>query len=130
MNGRIIKFAVIGSIGFIVDLLIFMLCAYVFNLSPYQSRVIAFICALACTWFGNRYYTFTDLKSSSYAREGFKFTLSAGISVIPNFAMFHIVLNVLGKDFYQGALALTAGVLAGAITNYFLSSRWVFIKSS
>lgn len=99
------------------------------HLSFYQSRCIAFIIALTATWLGNRLYTFADMKSSSYGTEWMKFAVSAGCSAIPNFLMFSVILKILGEGILTGLIALSLGVLAGAITNYFLSSRWVFTHS-
>lgn len=126
MNLRAIKFLAVGSIGFIVDAIAFLLCAYIFELPHYQSRSIAFIIALTTTWLGNRLYTFVDIKSPSYGTEWMRFAISAGLSAMPNFLIFSLALRLLGEGVPQSLSALSLGVLAGAATNYFLSSRWVF----
>ena len=140
---RIIRFALVGSAGFIVDTVIFAFCFYVVSLPLILSRSIAFICAASTTWFGNRCFTFqsTSNKQSSKSslptecedRNGAKMLLQwlkfmgcALVSAMPNLMVFQSVALVLGSGGIKPFIALVAGILVGMFSNYFMSRRWVF----
>ncbi|MGF1720485.1 GtrA family protein [Vibrio kyushuensis] len=120
------KFALIGSIGFIADAVLFSMALYLCELDVYLSRVIAFFGAACVTWFGNRCYTFVHSNKQPKFLQWAKFIGSASMSAIPNFITFRSVLNVLGEGPITVYIALVMGVLVGMLSNFMLSERWVF----
>lgn len=134
---RLLKFALVGGIGFIADALVFMLCAYLFYLPLLWARGIAFCCAASVTWFGNRRFTFRQGQApwqtdniKNLLSQWLTFMSCALISALPNFLVFQSIILGLGKQGWVPLFALTAGVLVGMLSNYVLSSRWVFRESS
>ena len=124
---KLIKFAFVGGIGFIVDTSIFTLCLYLLEWPLMSSRVIAFFCAATSTWLGNRYLTFSDTsQQGSKRKQWLKFMTSACISAIPNFITFKLSLEFLGSEGIWAYVALVLGILIGMISNYLLSDKWVF----
>ncbi len=126
MINRVVKFAIVGGIGFIVDASIFALSFYLLDLPIYSSRVIAFVCAATSTWLGNRLLTFSDRSQDPKLKQWFRFMMSATLSAIPNFVVFAFISAWLGSEGVSAMVALVCGVLAGMISNYTLSSKWVF----
>ncbi|OEE79063.1 GtrA family protein [Vibrio genomosp. F6] len=130
MIQRLIKFSVVGGIGFIVDATIFATLNIFFHWDLMLIRTIAFIGAATTTWLGNRIYTFSDVEDAPRLQQWKKFILAASISAVPNFVVFKLSLEWIGLDGWYVYIALVLGVLAGMISNFLLSSRWVFKASS
>ncbi|KII75534.1 GtrA family protein [Vibrio renipiscarius] len=130
---RMVKFALVGGIGFIVDASLFTLCVYGFSMPLLVARSVAFFCAASATWLGNRCFTFQILASQGEAaghlKQWMKFLGCALISAMPNFAVFQTVLFIFGDQGAFPFLALVSGIGAGMVSNYLLSSRFVFTSS-
>ncbi|WP_368737155.1 GtrA family protein [Vibrio marinisediminis] len=127
------KFALVGAVGFMVDAAVFTLCFALGETPLLFARVVAFFVAATVTWLGNRYFTFKEVtviqklqRDASPREQWLKFIASACASALPNFLVFKAVLSVLGTRGVSPYIALVAGVLAGMVSNYTLSSRWVF----
>lgn len=128
MTNRLLRFAVVGTVGFSVDAAVFSLCFYLGQYDPITSRAIAFFCAASATWYGNRRFTFAD-RDQQVWQQWAKFLSVAMVSAIPNFVVFKVVYLMLGASGFGPMLALGAGVLAGMTSNYTISRRWVFNPS-
>lgn len=128
MRREFFRFAIVGGVGFVVDIAVFSLCLYAINMPTMVSRAVAFIVAVGVTWLGNRIYTFS---SSADAWPQLKrFAISACISVVPNFLVFHYVLAYLGENVITHMLAFVLGVGAGLCSNFALNTFWVFKEKS
>ncbi len=123
---HILVFAFVGSVGFVVDAAIFTLLFEFFNITALTARLIAFICAATTTWIGNRVLTFKHRAQTSRLSQWKKFMVASCFSALPNLLVFKISLELLAKTQFTPYIALILGVLAGMISNYTLSSRWVF----
>lgn len=129
MINRLVKFAIVGGIGFIVDAFVFALLFYMAGLPLYSARIVAFICAATSTWLGNRLLTFSDRSPEPKLTQWLRFMLSASVSAVPNLLVFMLITHLFGSQGITAMLALVCGVLVGMVSNYTLSSKWVF-KSS
>lgn len=123
---RLFKFAIVGCVGFIVDALVFGVLFYLLSFPLIESRVIAFVCAATSTWLGNRMLTFSDRNVELCLTQWARFMVSAMVSAIPNFCVFTVITHWFGTQGMTAMFALSCGVLVGMISNYALSSRWVF----
>lgn len=130
MIQRLIKFSVVGGIGFIADASIFAMLNIFLHWDLMLIRAIAFTCAATTTWLGNRIYTFSDAEETPRFQQWKKFILAACVSAVPNFVVFKLSLEWVGADGWYVYVALVLGVLAGMVSNFLLSSRWVFKPSS
>ena len=120
------RFALVGSIGFLVDSLVFALVLYGAHWSLMLARVAAFVCAATTTWLGNRHFTFSASMKEGWKTQWLKSFSSALFSAIPNLLFFHITVQLLGQHGIAPMVALVVGVLAGMISNFTLSKFWVF----
>ncbi|MDC5803430.1 GtrA family protein [Vibrio europaeus] len=127
MNSKLFRFAVIGCIGFVADALVFSVLFYLADTPIMVARVIAFVCAATVTWFGNRIFTFQNTEQK-VAQQWIKFMCGASFSALPNFLVFKLLSSVLGEAGSGPLSALVAGILVGMVSNYLLSSRWVFAQ--
>lgn len=130
LKHRVVKFAIVGGIGFVVDVSIFSFFLYVVELEIFPTRVIAFVCAASATWLGNRMLTFSDRKKVSRRTQWQKSLVAACCSAIPNLLVFKLCITYLGEQGIMAYVALVAGILVGMVSNYFLSSKWVFADKS
>ncbi|MCG9648746.1 GtrA family protein [Vibrio brasiliensis] len=128
MNSKVVRFALVGSIGFLVDASVFSVCFYLFQLEPLTARILAFFCAATVTWYGNRRFTFASHQRQRL-KQWLKFVSVASVSAVPNLVVFKSILLLLGGSGMVPMVALAAGVLAGMVSNYLISKRWVFKQS-
>ncbi|BDY04507.1 GtrA family protein [Ferrimonas sp. YFM] len=124
-----IKFALVGSMGFGVDMTVFT-SLHLAGLAPMEARGLAFLAAASTTWAGNRCFTFSDRSQGRAGGQWFRALTAALMSALPNFALFWLILRLVGEDWPGPQLALVAGIAAGTVSNYLLSSRWVFAATA
>ncbi|MHC0518518.1 GtrA family protein [Vibrio harveyi] len=127
---RLLTFAMVGGVGFIVDTLIFMVLFQWAGVELMIARGLAFCVAATTTWLGNRCLTFSQSTKDRAFNQWQKFMLSASISALPNFAVFKVTTLLLGTQGTTVYIALVMGILAGMVSNYLLSVHWVFQQSS
>ncbi|HHP0512935.1 TPA: GtrA family protein [Vibrio harveyi] len=127
---RLLTFAMVGGVGFIVDTLIFMVLFQWAGVELMMARGLAFCVAVTTTWLGNRCLTFSQSTKDRAFNQWQKFMLSASISALPNFAVFKVTTLLLGTQGTTVYIALVMGILAGMVSNYLLSMHWVFQQSS
>ncbi len=127
---RLLTFAMVGGVGFIVDTLIFMVLFQWAGTELMIARGLAFCVAATTTWLGNRCLTFSQSTKDRAFNQWQKFMLSASISALPNFAVFKVTTLLLGTQGTTVYIALVMGILAGMVSNYLLSMHWVFQQSS
>ncbi|MEH0666273.1 GtrA family protein [Vibrio scophthalmi] len=120
-----VRFALVGGAGFIADSGVFVTAHYLLQFDVMLSRLLAFFCAACVTWLGNRVFTFASQSRDKWSEWG-RFMVSACLSALPNFAVFTLVLQGVGENDGAPLLALVLGVLAGMVSNYWLSKHWVF----
>lgn len=123
---QIIKFGIVGTIGFGVDALVLLLFVEKFLFSIEVSRVFSFLCAVFVTWLINRRYTFMEKKKYSKKKEYFYYliiqTLGAGI----NYMIF--IFLIKSNMFFEKnlVLALAIASLIAMFFNFFMLKRKLF----
>jgi putative flippase GtrA len=123
---KLLKFAFVGGVGFVVDTLVFILLYQVLELDMMVARLFAFIVAATTTWLGNRLFTFSSQCTSNKLIQWQRFISVACFSAIPNFLVFKLVMSLINSYFLSVYIALALGVLTGMVSNFWLSERWVF----
>ncbi|WP_240797158.1 GtrA family protein [Vibrio tasmaniensis] len=123
---RVVLFGLVGSVGFIVDAMAFGILFNFIDLELMNARAIAFFVAATTTWFGNRQFTFSFAIKTNPFHQWQKFMVTACISAVPNLATFKVCVSILGSEGGMVFISLLIGVLVGMISNFCLSSRWVF----
>ncbi|MDM0021757.1 GtrA family protein [Variovorax saccharolyticus] len=122
-----LSFAVVGTIGFCVDLGVLYLVAPA--LGWYGGRVVSFLAAATVTWALNRVYTFAGRRSGgSIAREYLRYLLTMLAGALVNYLTYVLTLHWL-----EGPLAPALGVgfgsIAGLMVN-FLTARFLVFGSA
>lgn len=114
------KFALVGGTGFVIDGALFYLLVKA-GLEIMSARLIAFWLTATFTWLGNKYLTFNCSLQNNLLTQWGKHMISAHCSGIVNLVTFYFI-SLTGAF----ELAFTVGVLLGAVSNYWLSDKFVF----
>lgn len=72
---RFFKFAVVGTIGAVVDFGTFNLLSGVFSVKPVIASMISFSAAIVSNFIWNRYWTYPDSRSKSMVRQLCEFSI-------------------------------------------------------
>lgn len=132
---RILKFAMTGGIGFVVDVGVLTILTVGFDVNPYVARVFAILIAMITTWLINRRYTFkvhdkvTDAKG--LVAEGGRYGLVAVGAALVNYATYAATLWVLlaviaGFEDLMPPLAAVVGSGVAMFFSWFGYSRFAF----
>lgn len=100
-SGRFLKFLVVGTAAFLVD--IGSLSAFVlfFGVNPTVAKGLAFVLAVFASFIGNHFWTYRDSHSRRFARQLFVFScvslVGLGINLLVFYPTHAIVLRLWGK---------------------------------
>jgi putative flippase GtrA len=124
---RFLRFGLVGAGGFIVDTSVLWLMIHGAGLDKYSGRGVSFMAAVTFTWFGNRILTFRDRAASTGLwREWATFVTANAFGGFVNLAVYTALVTFAPPPASNPFLAVFAGVLAGLLFNFALSSRVVF----
>lgn len=126
---RLIKFAIVGTIGFIVDASILLFFVHIINLSIEFSRIISFISAVFITWLINRSFTFAKNTDFNKKKEyGLYFVLQT-IGALINYVIF--IILVRKYTFFEENLIIPLGIAAiiAMFFNYFSIKKLIYNNS-
>ena len=124
LGRQFLSFAVVGAIGFVVDVAVLYLVAPL--LGWYGARLVSFLAAATATWALNRRYTFRR-SEASVLREylGYLVTMLGGAVV--NYGAYVLVLRWFAGP-WAPAAGVALGSCAGLVVN-FLSARYLVFRS-
>ncbi len=135
MKYRMIRFALVGGAGFIVDV---MALALFSSIVPFVfARAGSFWIAATSNWWCNRVFTFRDAEKRTPVMQWLKFLLCVCFSFLPNWGCYWMLLewfeptmieNITGQNvaLFWPYVAMIPGILLGMLTNFILSELWVF----
>ena len=127
---QMLRFCVVGVIGYLVDASILTFFDWVLSFSPLYARAISFPIALSCTWYLNRTWTFEygilkDVRS--------QYALYVFIQVVGRVIDYSIFAFLIVTYFFFESypfIAVAVGSLAAMVFTYFCSTYFVFSKPS
>jgi putative flippase GtrA len=126
-----VKFATVGSFGFVVDIAVFNALLYgsgPLNDKPLTAKTVSVVVATVFTYAGNRHWTFRHRVRTSVAREYPLFFLLNGVGLGIALACLATSRYVLG---FSGPLAdnvsaNVVGLLLGTLFRFWSYRKWVF----
>ncbi len=74
-RSRFLRFAVVGTIGAVIDFGVFNLLTNGFNVQAVVSSVISFLLAVCSNFLWNRYWTYPDSRSKKVSHQVFQFLI-------------------------------------------------------
>lgn len=123
-----VRFALAGTVGFVVDAGVLYLLMAGAGLSPLVGRIGSFLCASFVAWRINRRYTFGAANATSRLLEWFRYFWASVAGALVNYLVFALLIMASPAMAHMPTLAVAAGSIAGMVINYVLYSRFVFRK--
>lgn len=120
---KLVRFGIVGTIGFVIDATVLWLLLATTPLGPFIARAIAIVVALVATWYLNRSFTF-GASSRSLAVEGFRYGSVGVTSAVVNYLIYTLLL--LSLPILQPLAALVLASIAAMAFSFFGYSRFVF----
>src|ERR1044071_3714377 len=96
---RFFKFAVVGTIGAVVDFGIANLLAHFLNMPLVYAGTISFICAIISNFLFNRYWTYPDSRSRHFLHQLSMFVLVSAAGIAIRIPILHFVEPPLETTF-------------------------------
>jgi putative flippase GtrA len=138
-KARFIRFAIVGSIGAVIDFGVFNLLTHVLHLTAVISSVISFVCAVCSNFLWNRYWTYPDSRSKHVAHQLVQFLLISLIGLAIRTPLFAFLERALGTFFSNNPLplpvtptfighnlALAIAILVIMLWNFFANRYWTY----
>src|SRR5919109_1675870 len=113
----LVRFAVVGTVGFLVDAAVLHLLVSAAAWSPFAARAISFPVALACTFGLNRAWTFRGLRLSLPRAFG-AYGVIQTVGALLNLLVFSILLVAAPSLYRIPVLALAIGSGVAMLFNY------------
>ena len=126
---RFFRFALVGCVGYGVDVAVLNFAVAWLQAGPYRGRVLSYICAATVTWKLNSWFTFTDARRHEYAKEWAKFVCLNGIGGAINYGAYALFIHNVTASPINQALGVALGSLSGLSVNYILSRKLVFANA-
>jgi putative flippase GtrA len=126
---EVAKFAVVGGVGFVVQLGITDVAHLKLGIGPLTAIVIGYLVATVVTFLGNRHWAFKHRKGKGLGRETVLFVLlnviGLGIQEVV-VAFVHYGLGQTGALAYN--VANVIGIGFGTLFRLWSYRKWVFLK--
>ena len=88
-NSRFMRFAFVGSAGFVVNWLVLAAVLHLVHLDKYSGWFVAFLVAVTFTWWGNRMLTFREFAArQGLFEEWATFLIANSVGATANFAVY------------------------------------------
>ena len=120
-----VKFGIVGTIGFLVDVGLLYLLLYL-GAGPHLGRLGSFLGAATTTWFLNRVFTFRDAARGPRGRQWLRFVAVNSLGALANLGTYLLVITFGPPSELLPGIGVAAGSIAGLALNYTLSRRFVF----
>lgn len=125
LDYSLVRFAIVGMGGFVVDSTVFSLLFVYLELPLVTARVVAFVAAATATYLGNRLFTFQN-KSEDRLAQFIKYFAVVSFSAVPNLLVFKLLTMLFWQNNLGVAIAFVSGILIGMLSNFVLSRSLVF----
>ncbi|MGK7652277.1 GtrA family protein [Roseovarius sp. B08] len=119
------RFLAVGSVGFAIDAGV-LWALMTLGGDAYLSRCISFALAMSVTWALNRRWTFRGAHRTALHREYIAYALVQGLGIAINFAVYALMLMLLGTGPILAVMALACGSGVALAANYLGLKHAVF----
>jgi putative flippase GtrA len=136
---RFLKFATVGAIGSVVDIVVMNLLTQLFHMRLVFAGTISLICAILCNFILNRFWTYPDSRSRHFLHQLSMFFLVNLIGIAFRVPILHFVEPPMASAFQNFAhlsgssaeiyaknatIAFAIGVVM--IWNFFINRYWTY----
>ena len=138
-RSRFLKFATVGAIGSVLDIVIMNLLTHLFDMPLVMAGTLSLICAIISNFMLNRYWTYPDSRSRHFLHQLSMFFLVNLIGIAFRIPILHFVEPVMAGTFESMAhlshaaaevlarnatLAFAIGIVM--IWNFFINRYWTY----
>ncbi|NHK29538.1 GtrA family protein [Parvularcula flava] len=124
MTHRFIRFALVGTAGFLVDASVLSAVTWL-GAGPYVGRLISFAVAVTVTWYLNRVFTFGD-HDPLWLRQWARFVSVNAVGGLINYGVYALLVAFIPFFATHLVAAVAMGSIAGLAWNFIGSSKVVF----
>jgi putative flippase GtrA len=136
---RFFKFAAVGAIGSVLDILIMNLLTHLFNMRLVYAGTISLVCAIVSNFMLNRYWTYPDSRSRHFLYQLVMFFLVNLMGIAFRIPILHFVEPPMARAFESmvhlshasaetlaknATLVLAIGIVM--IWNFFINRYWTY----
>jgi putative flippase GtrA len=125
LAGEVLRFGVVGTVGFVVDAGVLTLAIAV-GLGPWLGRAFSYLVAATTTFALNRVWTFRGAGRGGLVRQWALFLLVNLLGFACNYATYALLIALVPMVAAHPVLGVAAGSLAGMVGNFIMSRRYVF----
>jgi putative flippase GtrA len=122
-TARFLRFALVGGVGFLIDVGLLAALYHGAELDPFSARAISIATAAFSTWRLNRRITF-GASASRQTTEGFRYAVVAAMTAALNYILYTLLLTLWPS--LPPVAALVVATLAAMSVSYVGYSRFVF----
>lgn len=136
---RFLRFAVVGTLGAIVDYSVFNFLLFVIDLPLILSGVLSFFAAVSSNFVLNRYWTYPDSRSKPISQQLVQYTAVNAVglairtvilvvleSALTSFLERNAFTGVLAPEVLGPNLALAAALIVVLFWNFFVNRYWTY----
>ncbi len=125
-SARFLKFAVIGVVSFLIDVIVFQGALSLAGVSVYLARAISFVVATTAAWWLNRTFNYSDVAGTRPGLQWARFMTANLVGGSVNYAVFVLAIATVPLAASFPVLALAAGSVSGVAFNFTAYQRYVF----
>lgn len=137
------KYAIVGSLGVVVNLFGQFLSTFLFGLEykrdtllrPSFAVAIGFELSVLFNYFANNFWTFKEVSRSGFVSHfigGFKFQIVSIYGFVIQIAVWHLLLQLMPETFLveaQSYIANLGGILFATVNNYYLNKNFTWVTA-
>lgn len=135
---KFIRFAIVGTIGSVVDFGVFNLLATLLKVPAVPASMVSFSLAVVNNFIWNRYWTYPETRHVPVTKQLTQFAIVsvAGLGIrTPLFALIEkpliqladrFIPNILTPTIVGHNVALAFVILVVLLWNYFVNRKWTF----
>lgn len=125
--GRLLRFGLVGTVGFVTDTTVLYLLMFSAGLDPYRGRALSFLAGVTTTWLGNRHYTFPDRAAhTGRSREWARFFAVSAPTALVNYGIYALLVATLPLAARHPVMAVAVATLASFLLNFLGSILFAF----
>lgn len=137
-RGRFLRFAVVGTIGAVIDFGLFNLLIELTGMKAILASSISFVAAVVSNFLWNRYWTYPDSRSKPLARQLFQFVIVSIAGLGIRALMFaglekglirmfeNMQLGIFTPTFLGHNTTLALAILVVMLWNFFANRFWTY----
>lgn len=126
LTDQFLRFAVVGTIGFVADAAVLHLLIQVLGMGPFLGRLISFFVAATVTWILNRTYTFRAHGNRKRSGEWVRYVFVNGFGGAINYGVYAACIVSFGLVREYPFLGVAVGSLVAMMFNFFANRHLVF----